>query len=86
MKPLVLALVALCTLGAGCSITPTVTRTSAMMTRAEIEEMGLRCKQLRPIDSNIPRTICASDLAWRRYNEITRQATDDLLAEGRKVR
>jgi hypothetical protein len=84
---LAFAALAFAAIGAGaCSTTPTVSKTKAMMTPAEIAALDLECKSLKPIDSNIPKTICASDSAWDRYAEATRQATDDLLAKGREVR
>jgi hypothetical protein len=48
-------------------------------------EAGLVCKQIVPIDSNVPRTICASQAAWNSYNDRARLATDDLLARGREL-
>jgi hypothetical protein len=55
------------------------------MTPREIREAGLVCKQLVPIDSNVPRTICASEAAWASYADETRLATDDLLAKGKEL-
>lgn len=69
---------------AACSTKPTVTREHATMTRAEIDAAGLVCRQDRPPDSNIPRTICASKESWAAFDERRRRETDDLLAEGRK--
>ena len=77
--------VAAVALVAGCSMTPTVTKVSTTMTPREIQEAGLVCKQLRPVDSNIPRTICASEAAWTSYDKKTQLATDELFAEGRKL-
>jgi hypothetical protein len=72
-------------LAAGCTMTPTVTKVSTTMTPREINEAGLVCKQIVPIDSNVPRTICASQAAWNSYNDRARLATDDLLARGREL-
>ncbi len=68
-----------------CSMTPIVTKTSTTMTPREIREAGLECRQLVPIDSNIPRTLCATDAAWANYEERARRATDELLARGREL-
>ena len=76
---------AVAVLAAGCTMTPTVTKVSTTMTPREIREAGLVCKQIVPIDSNVPRTICASQAAWDSYNERARVATDDLLAKGREL-
>jgi hypothetical protein len=73
------------TLVAGCTMTPTVTKVSTTMTPREIRDAGLICKQLPPIDSNVPRTICASEAAWDAYAEETRLATDELLYRGREL-
>jgi hypothetical protein len=72
-------------LAAGCSITPTVTKVETTMTPREIRESGLECRRLVPIDTNVPRTICASPAAWEDYGEKTRMATDDFLAKGREL-
>jgi len=70
---------------AGCSMTPTVTKVSTTMTPSEIHEAGLVCRQLVPIDSNVPRTICASETAWASYDARARLATDELLAKGKEL-
>lgn len=72
------------TLLSACSVTPTVVRTEAMMTPAEIKEQGLVCRKDRPADTNIPRTICASEQAWAAFDARRRTETADILAEGRK--
>jgi len=69
---------------AACSATPTVVRTDAMMTPAQIKEQGLVCRKDKPPDTNIPRTICASEQAWAAFDERRRKETADILAEGRK--
>ena len=68
-----------------CSMTPTVTKERTTMTVGEIKEAGLECRKNIPIDSNIPRTICASPESWLAYEARARSATDELLAEGRKL-
>jgi hypothetical protein len=68
-----------------CTMTPTVKTEVTTMSMREIREAGLECRQLIPIDSNIPRTICASDASWAAYDDSARRATDDLLAEGKKL-
>jgi hypothetical protein len=68
-----------------CSTVPNVTRERTTMTIAEIEAEGLICRKDRPPDTNIPRTICASEQAWATFDERRRRETDDLLAEGRKA-
>jgi len=75
---------ALAVLIGACTATPTVVRHKTMMTPKQIADLGLDCKSLRPIDSNIPRTICASERSWDSYLKITMRATEELLAEGRK--
>jgi hypothetical protein len=72
-------------LAVGCSMTPTVTKVSTTMTPKEIADAGLECKQLTAIDTNIPRTICAGPKTWAAYEAKARAATDELLAEGRKL-
>lgn len=69
---------------AACSTVPTVTSEQTTMTKAEIAAAGLVCRKDRPPDTNIPRTICASEEAWAAFDERRRRETDDLLAEGRK--
>jgi hypothetical protein len=64
---------------------PTVTKINTTMTPRDIREAGLECRQLVPIDSNIPRTICASSAAWAAYEERARRATDELFARGREL-
>jgi hypothetical protein len=68
-----------------CSTVPNVTRERTTMTIAQIEAEGLICRKDRPPDTNIPRTICASEQAWATFDERRRRETDDLLAEGRKA-
>jgi hypothetical protein len=72
-------------LAAACSMTPTVTKQSTTMTVGEIKEAGLECRRNVAIDTNIPRTICASANSWAAYEAKARAATDELLAEGRKL-
>jgi hypothetical protein len=67
-----------------CSTTPTVVRENTLLTPAQIAEMGLICRRDTPPDSNIPRTICASESAWAAFDDERRKETDDILAEGRK--
>lgn len=71
-------------LAAGCSTVPTVTSTNTMMSPAEIAAMGLVCRKDKPPDTNIPRTICASEAGWAAFDERRRRETDELFAEGRK--
>ena len=68
-----------------CAATPTVVSHKTMMTPRQIAALGLDCKRLVPIDSNIPRTICASERSWDVYQRRTIRATEELLAEGRKL-
>lgn len=85
MKPWMLAgLIGAVALLTACSATPTVVRTDAMMTPAQIKEQGLVCRKDKPPDTNIPRTICASEQAWAAFDERRRKETADILAEGRK--
>jgi hypothetical protein len=84
MKRLVLTAFAV-SLVAGCSMTPAVTRENTFMTRAQIEAMNLECKHWKPIDSNIPKTICASEKAWEGFGEVTREATEDLMRHARSL-
>lgn len=79
------AMIAAGILVTACSATPTVTKQVTTMTPKQIAEAGLVCKQLVPIDSNIPRTICASERSWSTYDERTRTATDELLSKGREL-
>jgi hypothetical protein len=71
--------------GVACSASAGVTKTQAMMSPAEIAGAGLICRKDRPANSNIPRTICASEAAWADYDERRRQETEALMAEGRKL-
>ncbi len=68
-----------------CSTTPTVTKQKTTMTVAQINEAGLQCRELTPIDSTIPRTICASEKSWAAYDRRARLASEELFAEGRKI-
>jgi hypothetical protein len=67
-----------------CAAKPTVVSHKTMMTPRQIADLGLACKLLRPIDSNIPRTICASEASWDSYLAMTVRATEDFMAEGRR--
>lgn len=65
-----------------CSMTPTVTRERMTLGEANIE--GMECRRDVPIDTNIPRTICASAASWAAFDEKRRRETDSILAEGRQ--
>jgi hypothetical protein len=67
-----------------CSTTPTVTSETTTMTKAQIAEAGLICRKDKPPDTNIPRTICASEEALAAFDEKRRRESDDLMAEGKK--
>lgn len=67
-----------------CSTTPTITSTNTTLTPAQIAEMGLICRKDKPPDTNIPRTICASEESWAAFDERRRKETAELMAEGRK--
>lgn len=69
---------------AACTAVPLVNRESTTMTKAEISAEGLICRKDRPPDTNIPRTICASEQAWAAFDERRKRESDDILAEGRK--
>jgi hypothetical protein len=84
MKSLVLTAIAV-SLVAGCTMTPVVTRQKTFMTRAQIAAMNLECKRWKPIDSIIPKTICASEASWDAYLKKTSRATEELFAEARKL-
>jgi hypothetical protein len=66
-----------------CSMTPTVTKQRMTLGEANIE--GMECRRDVPIDTNIPRTICASATAWAAFDENRRRETDSILAEGRQA-
>ena len=83
MRPYILVAAAMLALAA-CNTTPTVTRTNATLTPAQIAEMGLICRKDKPPDTNIPRTICASEESWAAFDERRRKETAELMAEGRK--
>jgi hypothetical protein len=70
---------------AGCSTTPTVTKQTTFMTRQEIGDAGLECRQMTAVDTNIPRTICAGEKTWTAYERKTRRATEELLDAGRQL-
>lgn len=84
MRHLVLASLAALAAVSACSTTPLVTKENAMLTPAQIAEMGLVCRSDTPPDSNIPRTICASEASWAAFDERRRRETDEIFAEGRK--
>jgi hypothetical protein len=65
-----------------CSVTPTVTKQRMTLGEANIE--GMECRRDIPIDTNIPRTICASAASWAAFDENRRRETDAILAEGRQ--
>jgi hypothetical protein len=67
---------------AACAAMPTVTK--ERMTLGEANISGMECRRDRPINTNVPRTICASPQAWAAFDENHRLAAQDLLAEGRK--
>jgi hypothetical protein len=66
----------------GCTTAPSVTKQK--MTLGEANISGMECRREKPIDSNLPRTICASRQAWAAFDDARRIDTDDILAEGRK--
>lgn len=70
-------------LASACSTTPLVTKEKMTLGEANIE--NLECRYDKAIDTNIPRTICASPKAWARFDERRRQESADLMAEGRKL-
>ncbi len=72
------------TAAAACTAVPLVNRESTTMTMAEIAAEGLICRKDRPPDTNIPRTICASQTAWAAFDERRKRESDDIFAEGRK--
>jgi hypothetical protein len=80
-----LILVAAAASVSACNTVPNVTREQTTMTVAEIAAEGLICRKDRPSDTNIPRTICASEQAWASFDERRRRETEDLLAEGREA-
>ncbi len=65
-----------------CSVTPTVTKQRMTLGEANID--GMECRRDVPIDTNIPRTICASASSWAAFDEKRRRETDAILAEGRQ--
>jgi hypothetical protein len=79
---IVLALAAFAAVAA-CSTTPTVTK--ERMTLGEANISGMECRRARPIDTNLPRTICANPSSWAAYDKQARTATDDLLSRGREL-
>jgi uncharacterized protein YfaQ (DUF2300 family) len=81
---IVLGAIVTATAMAACSTVPIVTSERTTMTKAEIEAEGLICRKDLPPDTNIPRTICASEAAWAAFDDRRRRETDDILAEGRK--
>jgi hypothetical protein len=66
----------------GCTMTPAVTK--ERMTLGEADISGMECRREKPIDTNLPRTICASRQAWAAFDDDRSRETDDILAEGRK--
>jgi hypothetical protein len=78
----VLALAAFAAVAA-CTTTPTVTK--QRMTLGEANISGMECRRGKPIDTNLPRTICASPEAWASYDEQARRATDELMFRGREL-
>jgi hypothetical protein len=54
------------------------------MTLGEADIQGMECRRDTPVDSNIPRTICASAKSWAAFDENRRRETNDILAEGRQ--
>lgn len=59
---------------AGCSATPSVTK--QRMTLGEANISGMECRREKPIGTVMPRTICASPLAWAEYDEEQRRESD----------
>ena len=71
-------------LASGCAVTKqTVTKERTTMTPAQIADAGLECREMKAIDSNLPRTICASKKSWASYDRSARLASEDLMREGR---
>ena len=89
MKRLALTVIAVSlvagSLAAGCSMTPTVTRERTTMTPAQIASMDLVCREIVPIDTNIPKTICASEASWAAYDRTARLASEELFEKAREV-
>jgi hypothetical protein len=54
------------------------------MTLAEADISNLECRTDKPIDSSIPRTICASPKAWARFDEDARMRAERDFDEPRR--
>jgi hypothetical protein len=52
---------------AACSASPIYTRTHT--TLGEVDLTGLECRKDTPINTNVPRTVCASPEAWAAYQK-----------------
>lgn len=70
-------------LAGACVTKPTVTKERTTMTPQQIAEAGLICREMKAIDSNLPRTICASKRSWAAYDRNARLASEDLMREAR---
>lgn len=62
-------------LAAACA-TPTVERSQAEMSPAEIAEAGLECRREKPMGTIRAQTICASPEAWADYEKKTSRDSD----------
>ena len=67
----------------GCvSVKPLVTKQTMTLAEANID--GMECRHDTPPDTNIPRTICATQESWALFDKRRLRETEALLAEGRK--
>jgi hypothetical protein len=60
-------LVGITGLTAGCSLTPSVTKSRMTLAEANISDM--ECRRGATTGTSIPRTVCASEKSWNSYDK-----------------
>ena len=68
-------------MGAGCTMTPTVTK--ARMTLGEANIEGMVCKRVTTTGTSIPKTVCASPEAWKRYDAKQEDRSERIIDDAR---
>ena len=59
---------------AACSTQPSVTKQRMTLAEANIE--GMECRRETPMGTNMPRTVCTSPEAWKRFDAYARYESE----------
>lgn len=61
-------------LAAACATQPSLNKT--VMPLGEVDMTGMECRRERPINTNQPRTVCASPQQWAAYDKKQQEESD----------